>query len=112
MNTTTGINFPLEIVNGNLKINSGADLIKGHILSWLQTETKERVMRPNYGLADPLFNSQQDISRIANNILTGLTNYVQDAKFYVSGNLNDNGEAEFTVSWIYQLEESSLTITI
>jgi hypothetical protein len=109
---TTGIDFPLQIFRGNLKVSSDADLFKGHILSWLQTELKERVMRLEYGLADPLFNTIADIGLISNSIREGLTKYVPQVSVDVLGTINDNGEAEFQVRWIYKEQESSLLVVI
>lgn len=111
-NKTTGIGFPLQAVNGNLVVASESDLFKGHILSWLQTEIKERVMRPAYGMSDYLFGTAQDISRMRNNILTGLQSYIPQISFNVEGSLNDKGQVEFFVYWTYLEEESTLRIII
>lgn len=111
-NKTTGINFPLSAANGNLIVTSEADLFKGHILSWLQTELKERVMRPAYGMSDPLFGTLQDVGVMKNMILTGLQNYIPQVSFQVEGSINDKGEAEFFVYWTYLQEESTLRIII
>jgi len=111
-NKTTGITFPLQAINGNLLIASDAELFKGHILSWLQTELRERVMRPNYGLADTLFGTSQDVGRIRIIILEGLQAYIPNVEFEVTGSIIDTGEVEFFVYWVYLGEESTLRITI
>lgn len=112
MENKTGISFPLQIKNGSLAVSSGSELLKGHIKSWLQTELKERVMRPTYGLEDYLFTSIQDIKLIESNIYQGLTKNIPEASFLVNGILNDSGEAVFYVYWTYLNEESSLTLVI
>ncbi|MFS0515153.1 hypothetical protein ACEYW6_10570 [Nostoc sp. UIC 10607] len=96
-----GIAFPLTIEKGNLKVSEDADLYKGHILSWLKTENFERVMRPEYGLKDYLFESIQDISFIASSIQSGLETYIPEVNFEVEGNINDLGESEINVYWTY-----------
>lgn len=103
-----GIKFPLEVVNGNLAIASDEELFRGHILTWLQTETFERVMRPRYGLEDYLFKGISDITRIASDIKAGLEEYVPDIKFEVEGTINDAGEAGYNIYWAY--DDGSQTI--
>ena len=112
---TQGINFPLTIdpVRGNLVVASEADLIKGHILSWLQTETNERIMVPNYGRTDSLFTSISNINLITSEFKTGLEKYIPEAEFEVSGTINDQGEAVILVYWSYgELEQNPIKITI
>lgn len=100
-----GIKFPLTIVNGNLAVVSDAELYKSHILSWLQTQLRERVMRPGYGLRDYLFETINDISLIAANIKTGLQQYVPEVQIDVNGTINDQGEAEISIYWLFEDEE-------
>ncbi|MBD2196620.1 MULTISPECIES: hypothetical protein [Calothrix] len=114
MTIQKGIAFPLQIdpIRGNLKVASEGELFKGHILSWLQTEPKQRVMRPLYGMRDPLFESIQDINTFSAEIREGLIRYIPDVEFQVAGNINDRGEALITVYWQYQDEEESITVRI
>lgn len=114
MATTIGINFPLTIdpIKGNLVIASEAELLKGHILSWLQTEVRERVMRPLYGLKDPLFNSSGSLQSLLSEIDSGLKKYVPGASFQVKGSINDSGQVVVLVYWYYLNEEQNpLSIT-
>jgi len=108
----TGIIFPLSIANGNLAVASEGELFKGHILSWLQTQPKERVMRPAYGMDDYLFDSIPDISAVTSNIKAGLQNYIPEVEFDVQGLINDAGEVLVYVYWTYQDNESVLKITL
>ncbi|UKO99356.1 GPW/gp25 family protein [Nostoc sp. UHCC 0870] len=100
-----GLNFPLQIVNGNLSVVTDGNLYKAHILSFLQTELRERVMRPQYGLKDYLFETISDITLIAANIKTGLQQYVPEIQLEVTGNINDQGEAEISIYWLFEDEE-------
>ncbi|AFY49017.1 Gene 25-like lysozyme [Nostoc sp. PCC 7524] len=107
---TTGIAFPLTLdkSRGNLLMASEGELIKGHILSWLQTQPRERVMRPQYGMRDPLFNSASDISIFASEVQEGLRRYIPDIDFQVYGSINDAGEAVLSIFW----EDESITLRV
>ncbi len=96
-----GVTFPLSVSKGNLVVATDAELYRGHILSWLKTENFERVMRPEYGLKDYLFESIQDISFIASSIKSGLENYIPEVTFEVEGSINDLGESEINIYWTY-----------
>ncbi|MBD2452242.1 hypothetical protein H6G76_35115 [Nostoc sp. FACHB-152] len=109
---TKGINFPLSVVSGNLAVTSEGDLFKGHILSWLQTEPRQRVMRPAYGMKDYLFETISDISLITSNIKEGLQDYIPQVNFEVQGSLSDTGEVEVYVYWSYEGDESTLKVTL
>lgn len=114
MTIQKGIAFPLQIdpIRGNLKVATEGELFKGHILSWLQTFPRERVMRPQYGMRDPLFESIQDINTFAAEIREGLIRYVPDVEFQVAGTINDQGEALISVYWQYQDQDESITVKI
>lgn len=109
MTIQKGIAFPLQIdpIRGNLKVASEGELTKGHILSWLHTEVFERVMRPLYGLKDPLFNSIDAMSRITAEIESGLRQYVPTASFQVRGSINDQGQVVILIYWNYLNEEQA-----
>lgn len=97
----TGLAYPLEVdeATGNLKTQSDADLIADHILSWLETEPLERVMRPDYGTPGYLFTSQQNWGVIAAAIEQRLRSNIPQATFTVTGSLNEEGEAVLDVNW-------------
>ncbi|KOP22827.1 hypothetical protein AMR41_29485 [Hapalosiphon sp. MRB220] len=110
-----GIAFPLALdpSKGNLLLASDADLIQGHILSYLQTQPFERVMVPSYGMKDYLFDTISDMSVITSDIEAGLKSYVPDAEFQVTGSINDQGEALISVYWSYKDEEqATITVTL
>lgn len=114
MTIQQGIAFPLTIdkVKGNLVVSSEGDLFSGHILSWLLTEVGERVMRPTYGMSDPLFESIQDINTFTAEITEGLINYIPNVQFQVFGSIDDQGEALISVYWSYQDQSDSVTIQL
>lgn len=107
------ISFPLSIVNGKLAVASGAELYKGHILSWLQTFPRERVMRPSYGMQDYLFETQSDLSLITTSIQSGLNSYVPDVDLEVQGSINDQGQTEINIYWAYEdVDQLTLSVTL
>jgi phage baseplate assembly protein W len=112
MTITKGIAFPLTIDKGNLLVSQEGELFRGHILSWLLTEINQRVMRPSYGMKDPLFESLQDMSVVTSEVREGLIKYIPDVDFQVEGSINDLGEAVITVYWQYQDKEQIITVTI
>lgn len=97
----TGFAYPLEVdaSTGSLKLQSDGDLIADHILSWLETEPLERVMRLDYGTPGYLFTTQQNWQAIAAAVEQRLRANIPQAVFTVMGALTDDGEAELTVNW-------------
>lgn len=97
----TGLAYPLEVdeATGNLKTQSDAELIADHILSWLETEPLERVMRPDYGTPGYLFTTQQNWGAIAAAVEQRLRANIPQATFTVEGSLTDEGEAQLDVYW-------------
>lgn len=93
-----GIAYPLAIANGSLVLATDTDLIKGHIISVLETEPLERVMRPGYGTPDFLFNAVQDIHLIAQYVRQALEREIA-ATFEVTGSLDDSGAGVLSVLW-------------
>ncbi|MBD2168069.1 hypothetical protein H6G04_27160 [Calothrix membranacea FACHB-236] len=114
MAITKGISFPLSInpVQGTLNVAQEGDLFRGHILSFLSTMPRERVMRPQYGMQDPLFDSIQDMTTISAEIREGLISYIPGVDFQVNGSINDQGEAVITVYWSYEDKDETLVITL
>lgn len=109
---TNGIKFPLTVVNGNLAVTSEGDLYKGHILSWLKTLPKERVMVPQYGMQDYLFQTIPNISYITTTVKEGLQQYIPEVSFEVQGAISDTGEVELYIYWSYGGDESTLKVTL
>lgn len=114
MAITNGISFPLSIdpVKGTLIVAQEGNLFKGHILSFLLTKPRERVMRPQYGMQDPLFDSIQDMTTISAEIREGLISYIPGVEFQVNGSINDQGEAVITVYWSYEDKDETITVTL
>lgn len=99
MPTNRGIAYRLAVANGDLVLTSDIDLIRCHILSVLETETKERVMRPGYGTPDFLFIGVQDINLIAQFIRQGLEREIPNVQFEVQGLITDDGTGQIIVNW-------------
>jgi phage baseplate assembly protein W len=101
MTIVQGISFPLTLdsVRGTLKLSSGADLVRDKIISFLKTEPLERVMRPEYGTQNYLFESAPSIEVIASEIERRLISYIPQATFSTIGSLNDDGELLIEIYW-------------
>lgn len=111
----TGLAYPLEVdnVTGNLKTQSDAELIADHILSWLETEPLERVMRPDYGTPGYLFTTQQNWGVIAAAVEARLRANIPQATFTVEGNLTDDGEGQLDVYWAVQgIEQEPIQVVV
>jgi phage baseplate assembly protein W len=115
MPTIQGIAYPLAIdpATGGLRVAADAELIRGHILSWLETEPLERVMRPDYGTPDYLFTSQNNWQAIAARIEQRLITVVPQARFSVVGELGEEGEGVLEVFWSYEgIEQDPVRVTV
>ena len=53
---TRGLAYPLEIVNGQLKLAEDLDVVEQNIIEILETRPTERVMRTTYGFDPKIFN--------------------------------------------------------
>ncbi|ANV88502.1 hypothetical protein [Picosynechococcus sp. PCC 7117] len=106
------IKFPLTVANGSLQVVSGADRIRSHILHYLQVFKDERVMRPEYGIDDYLFDNVSNVTAITSDLLAGLNRYIPEAQFSVNGTVNDLGEVLINIYWLYEDVESSFEITL
>lgn len=100
----TGIRYPLEVdgVTGSIKTATDEDLIRGHILSWIETEPLERVMRPLYGTPGYIFTTQPQWGQVAALIESRLTANVPQSTFRVAGQISDDGSARLEVYWALQ----------
>lgn len=96
-NIITGLSYPLEISEGNLKISSNENLIRQHILSWLETFKNERV-EPDYGIKMYVGKSQNK-SVIESEIFNDLLRNIPDTRFNVKVTDNDTGDLLITVEW-------------
>ena len=109
-----GLAYPLKITeSGNLRLDTGADLLSDHIRSWLETEPFERLGAEWYGTPDYTFNSYPEFASILTALESALTANVAQAKFSVSGNLNGRGEATIEVRWSYLgLDQNPLIVMV
>jgi hypothetical protein len=88
MTSKVGFSYPLEIVDGGLKLATGIKLTEQAVLSVLETRPGERVMRGDYGLPNLIF-SQLNPSYIDTKIELALKQSQVDASV-----IGDNSEAE------------------
>jgi hypothetical protein len=96
---TTGISFPLQVENGNLKVSSGIDVIRDHIISFISTEKLERVMRLNYGIESNLFETESDLDVLSIGLKEALTSEIPQATFKITTEFNDLGELLIEIQW-------------
>lgn len=54
---TRGFAYPLEVVNGQIKVVSDLDIVAQNIIEILETRPSERVMRTSYGFDPKIFNT-------------------------------------------------------
>jgi hypothetical protein len=99
MPTNQGIAYRLAVANGDLVLTSDVDLIRDHIFSVLETEPRERVMRPGYGTPDFLFTGVRDINLIAQFIRQCLEQEIPGVQFSVTGTIADDGAGQVAVNW-------------
>lgn len=57
-----GLSYPLEVVNGRLRLSEDSDLVAERIYSVLETRPYERVMRADYGLQDRTFETMDPLA--------------------------------------------------
>lgn len=112
-----GISFPLAIdpVKGTLKLSTGADLVRDKIISFLKTEPLERVMRPEYGTENYLFEAAPSVEVIAAEIERRLNSIarIPQARFNTLGTLNDDGELLIEIFWtLSEVEQDPITLII
>lgn len=59
MASIRGLKYPLEIVNGNLAVSTDLISVEDQIISVLETQPFERVMRSNYGFDPGIFDTME-----------------------------------------------------
>jgi hypothetical protein len=94
-----GIAYRLQIKDGQLVTHEDFELIRDHIISVLETEPYERVMRPGYGTPDFLLRGTRDINLVAQWVRQGLEREIPDVAFAVQGAIADDGAAVLAVRW-------------
>jgi hypothetical protein len=95
----TGISYPLQIENGNLKLASDEDLYAGHILALLETRFYERVMLPSYGVPGFLFQSYDTLPTDNTKLELILKKWNPLVEFSVKSNYANNGEVLVQIFW-------------
>jgi hypothetical protein len=95
----TGISYPIQIENGNLKLVSDEDLYQGHILSLLETRPFERVMLPGYFTPDQLFQSYDQLVPDNTKLELILTRWIPQCVFTVKSQYSNNGEVAVSIYW-------------
>ena len=89
-----GLSYPLEVVNGNLRLSEDAELATEHIYSVLETRPYERVMRADYGLQDNTFevmNPAAITAKISNAITEQVGGEITDLRIQGSWRKGDSG---------------------
>jgi len=89
-----GLSYPLEVVNGRLKLSEDEQLVTEHIYSVLETRPYERVMRADYGLQDRTFETMDPLA-INAKITAAITEQVvgvQDLRVEGSWQKGDSGQ--------------------
>lgn len=99
MASIRGIAYRLQVKDGQLVTHDDFELIRDHILSVLETEPYERVMRPDYGTPDFLLRSVTDINLIAQWVRQCLEREIPDVLFAVQGRIDDGGAGVLVVRW-------------
>lgn len=99
MATIQGFTYPLTIKNGGLSLSTDFDLIRQQIMSVLETRPFERIMRPNYGTPDFIFDAVNDVSIIVERITIALETQINGPTFAIEGAVNDDGVVTIAVNW-------------
>lgn len=110
-----GIKFPLEVSSsrGDLSIVSNAELYRSHLIHWLRVAPIERVMRPEYGMKDLLFDQIPNTAEVTSYVTQELNKYIPEINVEVNTSVNDGGELLITVNWSYlEQEQSPLQVTL
>ena len=111
-----GLSYPLEVVNGNLKLSEDAQLATEHIYSVLETRPYERVMRADYGLQDNTFetmNPQAINAKISNAITEQVGGEVTDVRVQGAWQKGDSGIYSVRVLFKFNgITQPALTVSL
>jgi hypothetical protein len=99
MASMQGLTYPLTLNNGGLQLSQDYALVGQAIMSVLETRPYERIMRPNYGTPDLVFDAGSDISLIVERIHIALETQIPDVQFAVTGDVGDDGDCRLSVGW-------------
>lgn len=104
MNTIAkrGLRYPVALANGGLALSEDGDLKRDAIISVLQTRPYERVMRPDYGTPDYVFDAPPSAAVIASQIQLALENQVTGVEFAVEAEATEAGDLLLSVPYAIQ----------
>jgi len=98
-----GLSYPLEVVNGQLKLSEDEDLVAEHIYSALETRPYERAMRADYGLQDRTFDTMDPVA-INAKITAAITEQVSSAQdLRVEGSWQKGDSGQYGVRITYKI---------
>jgi phage baseplate assembly protein W len=90
----SGFSYPLQIVNGSIRISDGENYIRDQIKSYVETLPSERVFWRDYGCSLEVFEAfNGDLSQIMNALNYDLNRWVStslriNSNFQQDGNLD------------------------
>jgi len=96
-----GLAYPLrpDPLTGGLALESDSELIRDHLLSFLKTETGERVMLASYGIPHQLFKSYTDLLVANAQLSLRLESWIPQATFRCDATYENNGEVLLNIFW-------------
>ena len=99
-----GLKYPLEVVNGQLKIAEDLGIVEQNIIEILETRPTERVMRTTYGFDPKIFNTLEP-----NAINARIYKAVKDEvtaidKLQVIGNVSKGDPGTYQVTLHYSVQ--------
>jgi hypothetical protein len=97
--TRRGYAYPLAIDNGGLALAEDDALTRNEVISVLQTRPFERVMRPEYGTPDYIFDAVGPAAAVSGQVQVALETQVEGAEFAVNGEVDDLGEFRLIVAY-------------
>jgi hypothetical protein len=110
-----GVSYPLEVINGNLKLSEDAKLVSEHIYSVLETRPYERVMRADYGLMDETFENLNPIA-INAKITAAVTEQVGEVEdLRIEGGWQKGDSGIYNVRLLYKvrgIQQPPLTLSL
>lgn len=93
------LTYPLCIEDGRLVVSRNEDVVRDQIFSVLQTRPLERVMQPNYGAPDLIFEAHSSPGVIAERIRQVLVLAIENVDFTVSGEIAETGSYTLTIEY-------------
>lgn len=110
--------YPLAAANGRLVLTSDyPTIVKQVIRATIQTYWEERVMRPDFGVPNFVFESQPNLAPVLGDIRAALDNSLStdlpDVSYQVLGAIGDTGQLQVTIAYqVADLDPDSLEVDI